>query len=216
LSVVLPVLNAAASLPATLAALGNVDEIVLADGGSSDGTASLPGLRIVAAPRGRGVQLIAGAKAARGDWLLFLHADTVLSPGWQNVARRFMADPANVARAGYFELAFASPAPDALRVARLANWRARTLGLPYGDQGLLISRRFYDALGGYAPLPLMEDVDFVRRIGKPGLVALDAVATTSAARYERDGWLARPLRNLFCLALYYLGVSPHTIAGLYR
>ncbi|MCM0019399.1 MAG: glycosyl transferase family 2, partial [Tagaea sp.] len=98
----------------------------------------------------------------------------------------------------------------------LANWRARNFGLPYGDQGLLIARAAYEKLGGYRPLPLMEDVDFVRRIGRANLRALDGLATTSAARYERDGWWLRPLRNLLCLALWRAGVAPGTIARLYR
>ena len=82
--------------------------------------------------------------------------------------------------------------------------------------GLLIARKFYTKVGGYRPVPLMEDVDLVRRIGKKNLVALAATATTSARRYERDGWWLRPLRNLFCLALYFAGVSPHAIQRLYR
>ena len=100
-------------------------------------------------------------------------------------------------------------------LSSLANWRARKLGLPYGDQGLLISRGFYDALGGYRPLVLMEDVEFVRRIGRRRLVGLDAVALTSAARYRRGGYLARPLRNAACLGLYFLGLPPPLIARLY-
>jgi hypothetical protein len=79
----------------------------------------------------------------------------------------------------------------------------------------LIARAFYDSLGGYRPLPLMEDVDLVRRIGRARLRPLDAVATTSAARYRRDGWILRPLRNLFCLALYVAGVPPKALLPLY-
>lgn len=213
LSIVLPVLDAATTLPATLASLGTGDEIVLADGGSSDGTAQTRDVRVIQAPRGRGSQLQAGAAAASGDWLLFVHADTVLSHGW----RRAVADfAANESKAAYFELAFDTDDPRAARIARLANWRARALGLPYGDQGLLIARALYEKLGGYKPIPLMEDVDLVRRIGKRNLVRLPAVATTSARRYVRDGFAARPLKNLFCLALYFLGVPPPTIARFYR
>ena len=103
----------------------------------------------------------------------------------------------------------------ARRVERLAAWRCRIFGLPYGDQGLLIARAFYEGLGGFRPLPLMDDVDLVRRIGRRNLVLLDADAVTSAARYERDGWLRRPLRNLSCLALYLVGLSPRLVARLY-
>ena len=118
--------------------------------------------------------------------------------------------------AGFFRLAFTGDDKRAARVARLANFRARAFGLPYGDQGLLIARDLYDRLGGYRDLPLMEDVDLVRRIGAKNLRELDAVAATSPARYERDGWIARPLRNLSILALWFLGVPPATLARLYR
>jgi hypothetical protein len=117
--------------------------------------------------------------------------------------------------AGYFRLRFDSDSARARIVERLAAWRCRTLGLPYGDQGLLIKRAFYEQIGGYRALPLMEDVDLVRRIGRRQLVVLDAEVKTSAARYERDGWTLRPLRNLFCLGLFALGVRPHLIARIY-
>ena len=158
----------------------------------------------------------AGAGAARGEWLLFLHADTLLQRGWQIILRGFTGNRDNHFKAGYFQLLLDDAAPQARRVENLANWRAQHMGLPYGDQGLLISRGFYDFLGGFSPLPLMEDVDLVRRIGGRRLVMLPSAATTSAARYRKDGWWLRPLRNLFCLGLFYLGVRPHWIAGLYR
>jgi hypothetical protein len=113
-------------------------------------------------------------------------------------------------------LAFDEDAPPARRVARLANWRARRLGLPYGDQGLLIAASFYRRLGGFRPLPLMEDVDLVRRIGRRRLVHLEALAITSAARYRHGGWWRRPARNLMVLALYLLGVPPGALMRLYR
>ena len=125
-----------------------------------------------------------------------------------------MAGPPS-ARAGYFRLRFDSADPRARRIERLASWRCRTFGLPYGDQGLLIGRAFYADVGGFRDLPLMEDVDLARRIGRRRLVALDAEAVTSAERYERDGWLARPMRNLGCLALYFAGLSPTVIRRLY-
>ena len=100
-------------------------------------------------------------------------------------------------------------------MTRLANWRARAFGLPYGDQGLLISRVLYDAAGGYAPLPLMEDVDLVRRLGKRRLAPLEAVAVTAAERYRRNGWWRRPLRNLCLLGLYVLGIPPERLARWY-
>ena len=101
------------------------------------------------------------------------------------------------------------------RIAWLANLRSRVPGLPYGDQGLLIARDFYNALGGFRPLPLMEDVDLVRRIGRRRLVMLDATAVTSAERYRRGGFWLRPLRNQFCLLLWLLGVPVSIILRIY-
>jgi len=227
LAVVIPTLNAAAVLPATLTALGLndgagkdglVSEIVVSDGGSSDATCALAqsaGCRVIMGPRGRGAQLAAGAAAATGDWLLFLHADTRLEPGWPAVVRAFCAAPANRDRAGYFRFALADDTPAARRLEAIVRWRCRVLALPYGDQGLLLRAATYRALGGFAPLPLMEDVDFVRRLGRARLAELPAAAVTSAARYRRDGYWARPLRNLVCLGLYFAGLPPERLVKLY-
>jgi rSAM/selenodomain-associated transferase 2 len=204
-------------LPATLAALGDgAGEIVVVDGGSLDGTAGIAakrGARVVLAPRGRGVQLAAGIAAASGDWLLLLHADTRLAAGWAEASYRFIA--ATPRCAAYYRFALACDDPRARRLERLVAWRCRVLALPYGDQGLLISRRLLEAVGGVRPLPLMEDVDLVRRIGRWRLTALDVAAVTSAERWQRDGWYRRSARNLACLALYAAGVPPRIIARFY-
>ena len=223
LDVVIPVLGAPPVLTATLEALeegwsaGIIGEILLVSG---DGDPELlrrfgAAARVIAAPLGRGQQLAAGAAACGSDWLLFLHADTRLEAGWAGQVAAFIGDAPAGERAAAFRLAFDASHAAARGIAALANWRSRRLGLPYGDQGLLISRGFCNALGGFRPLVLMEDVDLVRRIGRRRLAILAARAVTSAARYRRDGWWLRPLRNLSILALYFLGVPPATLRRLY-
>jgi rSAM/selenodomain-associated transferase 2 len=217
LSVIIPTLNAAAQLPGTLAALGGrPGEIVVVDGGSDDGTAERAragGARVLAAPRGRGAQLAAGVAASRGAWLLLLHADTRLERGWSEAVRAHMAQAAG--RAAHFRFALDTADPRGRRLEHMVAWRCRRLGLPYGDQGLLIERALLHRIGGIRPLPLMEDVDLIRRLGRDRLIGLDIAAVTSAARWERDGWRRRSARNLACLALYLAGVPPRLIARVY-
>jgi len=223
LSVIVPTLDAAASLPATLAVLAEacplLREVIVADGGSRDRTVAIAeaaGARVVMAPRGRGAQLAAGAAVAEGTWLCFLHADTRPEAGWAAVVARFISDARNRERAGYLAYRLDDASAPARRLERIVAWRSRVLGLPYGDQGLILARDLYRALGGFPPLVVMEDVAFVRRIGRRRLVALEAGALTSAARYRRGGYLLRPLRNLCCLSLYLLGAPPRFIGWLYE
>jgi rSAM/selenodomain-associated transferase 2 len=221
ISVVIPTLNAAETLPETLVPLRRsvlVGEVIVVDGGSIDASVALAqtaGARVVVAPRGRGTQLAAGAAAAVGDWLLFLHADCRLEANWETAAGAFLAASGAARRAGYFNFALDDPAPAARRLERIVAWRCRTLALPYGDQGLLIARTLYDAVGGFAALPLMEDVDLVRRLGRRRLAAIEARCFASAHRYRRDGYVRRTLRNLLCLSLYLAGVPPSRIVRLY-
>lgn len=192
-------------------------EIIVVDGGSADGTreaAAEAGATVVPSPRGRGAQLHRGAEAAQGEWLLFLHADTVLAPGWTEPAcNHLLLSPGS---AGYFRLELRSCDWRARLVEQWVSLRCRLFSLPFGDQGLLIPKRLYDELGGFEPVPLMEDVALVRRLGRARLTPLGAAAWTSAARWERDGWARRSLSNLVLLLRYLAGSSPERLARRYR
>jgi rSAM/selenodomain-associated transferase 2 len=219
ITAIVPSLDDAARLPAILAALRpRAAEIIVADGGSTDDTADIAraaGALFVAAPRGRGNQLAAGAVAASGYWLLFVHADCRLGPGWDASVRAFIAAPKAARRAGYFEFALDDPSRAARLLEHAVRWRCRLLALPYGDQGLLIARPLYDEIGGFARIPLMEDVDLVRRLGRRRLAPIGVPLYSSARRYLEEGYVRRPLRNLLCLLLYFAGVPPRRLVKLY-
>jgi rSAM/selenodomain-associated transferase 2 len=228
ITAVIPTLNAERGLAATLSALvpatvdGLVRQVVVADGGSQDRTleiADAAGAEIVKCRRGRGRQLAAGAERARFDWLLFLHAGTVLTDGWDRETAGFIGrvesggrSPAGAA----FRFALDDPGLRARVIETGVACRCKLFGLPCGDQGLLIPRSLYRELGGYRPLPHMEDIDLVRRLGRQRLAILRAAAVTSANRYREDGYVRPMLRNLRCLALLYLRVPADRIARLYE
>lgn len=227
---VIPTLNAVSALPTTLERVAEAERVglsaglVISDAGSSDGTIAVArraGARVLSSARGRGAQLASGAVAASryahaDDWFLFLHADTRPETGWTGVVGAFIGRNTSKPRAAHFRFALDDVSHRARRLERAVNWRCRTFGLPYGDQGLLIRRDHYEALGGYKPWPLFEDVDLVRQIGRRNLNALPIRAVTSADRFQRDGYMARSAKNLTLLARYYLGESPHRLARIYQ
>ena len=221
ISVVIPSLNAAAALPACLAALveglqaGLIREVILSDGGSTDGTPQLAegwGAELISGAPSRGGQLRRGCDAARGEWVLVLHADTVLAPGWTDAVQGHMAR--GTGAAGWFRLRFDQRGLAPRLVAGWANLRS-ACGLPYGDQGLLLPRALYDAVGGYPDQPLMEDVALARAL-RGRLARLEGNAVTSAEKYRRQGWLRRGGRNLWTLMRYIMGASPDALAESYR
>jgi len=218
ISVIIPTLNVVNCLPQILEPLvagtlsGLVKEVIFADGQSTDGIgviAEEAGAQLIKSERGRGTQLAIGAQAAQGEWLLFLHADSVLSDDWINKVYEHIQHD----KPGYFKLKFDSNSWKSRMVAGWANKRSKIFGLPYGDQGLLISRTLYQSIGGYKHIPLMEDVDLVRRLNP---VMIDSIITTSAKRYNQDGWVKRGARNIICLLCFYMGVPSKRIEAIYR
>ena len=228
ISVVIPTRDAERGLTRTLAALvpaavdGVVREVIVVDGGSSDATARIAdetGADFIVSGGGRGPQLAAGARRAKAPWLLFLHADTVLDPGWEREASAFMYEVDTGARppaAGAFRFALDDRGLGPRMLERCVALRCGVFRLPYGDQGLLIPKKLYEEVGGFRPHPVMEDVDLVRRLTRRRVAMLQSRAVTDAGRFKERGYLRRSARNLGCLTLYFLGVSTARIARVYR
>jgi rSAM/selenodomain-associated transferase 2 len=216
LAVIVPVLNRRRDLEATLHALPQVGEVIVVDGGSTDGSAQVArdhGAAVLACAPGRGGQFRAGAERAASSWLLFVHADTRLDgAAWGAIGRTLREG--NASRAATFRFRLDDHAWQARLLELGVRLRVRLLALPYGDQGLLIHRSLYQQVGGYRDMPLMEDVDLARRLGRRRLARLDGTATTSAERWRRRGWARQSLANLGCLLLYMLGVSAERIARM--
>jgi rSAM/selenodomain-associated transferase 2 len=222
ITIVIPVLNDAAALASLLPVLPADPglEIIVVDGSDATDPAMdairerHSGVAWMRSARGRGVQMNHGARHARGRWLVFLHADTRLGVGWVDVLRRLDEQPRIVG--GSFRFALDSPA----RRARWIEWgvrmRVRVFDLPYGDQALFVRRTVFEEMGGYRELPLMEDVDFVRRLRRRGPLAhADVPALTSARRWERAGWLRQTLENYLLMALFLAGCPPDRLARRY-
>jgi rSAM/selenodomain-associated transferase 2 len=226
LSIVVPVLNEAQALPQVLSALAaqGLDgvEVVVADGGSTDGTPALAeqgGARLVAAPRGRARQMNAGAAVAQGRHLLFLHADTLLPPGALATVRQVLqaAEAQGQPAWGRFDVCIAGRHPMLRVIAWFMNRRSRLTGIATGDQALFMTRATWARVGGFPDQPLMEDIELsarLKRLAPPHCLALRV--TTSGRRWEQRG-LWRTMALMWRLRLaYWLGASPERLARQYR
>lgn len=217
LSIVVPTLDEEAWVSRLLAAAGaEADELIVSDGGSVDRTAEIArrlGARVVTGPPGRGGQLNRGAAAATGDVLLFLHADTELPAGAAGAVR---AAVAGGAVGGGFRVRFDDDRPLMRLGGLIATLRTRLTRVPLGDQAQFVDRAVFERMGGYRDWPILEDLDFARRLKRQGRVAILAPpVTTAARRFQARGALAQVVRNWWIWLLYGLGVSPRRLAALY-
>ncbi|UNU22915.1 TIGR04283 family arsenosugar biosynthesis glycosyltransferase [Microcoleus vaginatus] len=220
ISLIIPVLNEASTIaPVISTALEakNV-EIIVADGGSSDGTADIAkswGVRVISTAPGRATQMNAGAAAATGEILLFLHADTLLPRGYDSYARRALANESTIA--GAFELKIDARRLSLRLVEKGVNWRSKFLQMPYGDQALFLNAATFDQIGGFPDLPLMEDFQLVHRLKKQGRIEIvPHPVLTSARRWQQLGVIKTTAINQIVIIAYYLGVSPDRLAFWYK
>jgi hypothetical protein len=220
ISIIIPALNEAATIARTISHLAGSDhpEVIVVDGGSADETAELAGSRgakVIYSKPGKAVQMNAGAAAAAGDILVFLHADTLMPGGFRNQIVAAL-NQKGVA-AGAFQLSIDSNAAGVRIIEHAANWRSRLLRLPYGDQALFIKKSLFEEVGGFPDLPIMEDYSLVRRLKRKGkIVIVPAAVVTSPRRWLHLGILKTWLINQLIVIAYYLGASPQQLARFYR
>jgi rSAM/selenodomain-associated transferase 2 len=218
LSIIIPTLNEEHSLEQTLASISShAQEIIVVDGGSKDGSVEIAHKYtpiVLNSDQGRGIQQHTGACHAKGDVLFFLHADTRLPKGFEVMIERALSDPKTVF--GAFHLGHLPSTAFLNLVALMANLRSLLLGMPYGDQGLFMRRSDYSRVGGFKNLPLMEDVDLVRRLKKIGKYKLvKGKVRTSTRRYDRHGIVYTTVRNWSLIIRYLLGQSPEQLHRFY-
>jgi rSAM/selenodomain-associated transferase 2/rSAM/selenodomain-associated transferase 1 len=220
ISIIVPALNEAGAIKKTLllAQLADNVEVIVADGGSQDGTVQVSlsaGVRVICAPKGRARQMNAGAAVATGDILLFLHADTQLPEGFGEMVRQALSTPGVVA--GAFELRIDSPQPALRLIETGVNWRSRLFQMPYGDQAIFLPASVFRTCQGFPDTAIMEDFLLMlglRRLGKINIVAVPVL--TSGRRWQKLGVLKTTLINQLVIVAYFLGVPPERLARWYR
>lgn len=220
ISVIIPTLNEVQLLERAIVSAGtgkNV-ELIVSDGGSVDGTIELAdslGAKVIRSKKGRAAQMNNASAVANGSILLFLHADTILPIGWDKFVRQSLMKPGN--SGGAFSLKWDSAAPGVRLVERLANFRSKRMGLPYGDQAIFTKASIFRRLCGFKDIEIMEDYEFVARLGRLGKIAISAdPVITSARKSERVGLAFNTLINQTLIVLYESGVSPKFLARINR
>ena len=215
ISIVIPTLNSQNTIRETLVSLfegfeaGMVRELIVVDGGSSDKTKEIVlacGGKFIASRASRGSQLSTGVNLAKGDFIFILHSDSVLEVDWSKNIKKYF----NLEAGYYCRLSFDIKHPLALMTSTFANARSKIFNLPYGDQGLLISRKLLMENGGYSSIPIMEDVELALRL-KGKLYCIPIVITTSSRKYREQGWFRQGRKNIFRLLRFLLGVDPNKL-----
>ena len=228
ISIIIPVLNEATTIEATLTRLQHVSdiEVIVVDAGSRDETMELAQrccsrfapsseLKVISAAAGRACQMNAGAAIATGDILLFLHADTHLPSEFDTLVRQSLENPSTIA--GAFELSIDSDLRGLRLIERIVNMRSRVFSMPYGDQAIFLKATTFDELGGFPELPIMEDFELMRRLKCQGQITLvPASVLTSGRRWQKLGVVKTTLINQLIIAGYFLGISPTQLVRWYR
>jgi rSAM/selenodomain-associated transferase 2 len=218
ISIVIPAFNEEGTIGALLANLAELkpEEIIVADGNSTDRTAEIAAqyAKVVISPRGRGIQINAGARESSGSVLLFLHADVRLGPGSLEAIRESLSDPRVVG--GNFDVRYQGHDWAAAAFTCVNRWRRRA-GVFYGDSGIFCKRHAFEALGGYRPWPILEDYDFARRLRRAGKLALlNDPIYVSDRRWRNSGLLPTLWSWFWVQSLYLAGVRPECLAKMYR
>lgn len=220
ISVIIPVLNEAKTIKNVLLNLQNYSEleVIVVDGGSEDETVAIAesfGYKVLTSPRGRSIQMNAGAAIATGSILLFLHGDTILPANFPTMIVTTIEKPGIVG--GAFELAIDAKIRGIRFVEKMVNWRSHFFSLPYGDQAIFIKSEIFNQIGGFTIQPIMEDFVFIQQLKKVGRISIiPTPVITSGRRWQQLGVLKTTLINQLMILGYYLGISPEKLAAFYR
>ena len=219
-TVVIPTYNAEKTINTTLSILKKTfKNIIIIDGKSKDKTRKIcrkHNTQLFTSKRNRGMQLNLGAEKVVTNWIFFIHADSILENTAIEEINAFISNNKNKYKAASFKLQFDQKNIYSTLLSKMVIFRSKCFKLPYGDQGLIISKAFYNKIGGYKKIPLMEDVEIIRNIGFKNIKILNSYIITDSIRYKSEGWLIRPLINLYCLTLYILGFNINTINSIYK